>query len=127
MPTLCNGPGHHVTGKIPGVAADAAGARGRRAVVVLMIYLLPAPAHFEVNALSGRLTSPVPCARDMARTPIALDTLRDPGRISWIVKPASASRPRLRPRGRAQRHRPRGGCFEARPRRAVSAPRTPAH
>src|SRR5262245_36211688 len=45
MPMLCNGPGHHVTGRIPGVAADAAGARGRRAVVVLMIHLLPAPGH----------------------------------------------------------------------------------
>src|SRR5262249_34811774 len=44
MPVLGNGPGHHVTGGIPGVAADATGARGSRAVVVLMIHLLPAPA-----------------------------------------------------------------------------------
>src|SRR6516165_5400694 len=42
MPTLCNGRGHHVTGRIPGVAADAAEARGLRAVVVLMIHLLVA-------------------------------------------------------------------------------------
>jgi hypothetical protein len=40
MPMLRSGPGHHVTGGIPGVAADATGARGPRAVVVLMIHLL---------------------------------------------------------------------------------------
>ena len=45
MPMLCNGPGHHITGRIPGVAADATEARGPRAVVVLMIHLLLAPAH----------------------------------------------------------------------------------
>src|SRR5262245_59803381 len=61
-----------------GVAADATGARGPRAVVMLMIHLPLAPAHglrtpsrlrswlqptawarFEVNARSHRLTSPV--------------------------------------------------------------------
>ena len=76
-PMLCSGSGHHVTGRIPGVAADATGARGPHAVVVLMIHLPLAPAHgcerrracaaglnrprwarFEVNALSRRLTSP---------------------------------------------------------------------
>src|SRR5215475_8568343 len=45
MPMLCSGPRHHVTGRIPGVAADAMGARGPRAVVVLMIHLPLAPAH----------------------------------------------------------------------------------
>src|SRR5262244_1476891 len=40
MPMLCNGPGHHVTGRIPGVAADKH-EHAADAVVVLMIHLLP--------------------------------------------------------------------------------------
>ena len=59
MPTLCNGPGHHVTGRTPGAAANAAGARGRRAVVVLMIHLLPAPAH-RLRTPSGGSRWPKP-------------------------------------------------------------------
>ena len=82
---------------------------------------------FEVNALSGRLTSPLGTrAQDMA-------ALESGGTRSAIrgaplaARPTSASRPRLPPRGRAQRHRPHDGCFEARPSPAMSARRTPAH
>src|SRR5262245_22192182 len=76
--------------EFPRLAADAAGARGPRAVIVLMIHLLPAPAHrlrtpsglnrwpkpihvqrIEVDALSGRLTRPrMPCALQTRRTSI---------------------------------------------------------
>jgi len=84
MPMLWNGPGHHVTGGL--VATNTAEAHGRRPVLMLMIHLLLAAAHcwrtpsgcidcldrpaylpFEVNALSGHLTSPLGTrARDMA-------------------------------------------------------------
>jgi hypothetical protein len=96
MPLLCNGPGHHVTGRIPGAAADAAGARCPRAVIVLMIHLPPAPAH-RLRTPSGLSRWPKPihgpahwskrAFRSADQTPHALRSKR--GRPSIIVASAT--------------------------------------
>src|SRR5262249_61239285 len=45
--------------------------------------------------------------------PMLLSPAAASAAYTLLAKPTSASRPRLPPRGRAQRHRPRDECFEA--------------